>query len=324
MSEERFLITGATGCIGIWVLRNLLREGISTAVLDHSGNHSRLPLVLTEEEIRRIQFIRGDISDLSAVLNALESSHTNRIIHLAAMLLPLCKADPSLGAQVNVVGTVNIFEAAKSAGIKHVAFASTTAVYGTKEEYPEGPLTHDAPLKPRSHYGIYKQANEGTARVYWLEDRISSIGLRPHVVYGAGRDQGITSTPTKAMLAAAAGLPYRISFGGKYVFQYGDDTAKVFIRAARCAYDGADTFNIGGESLATAQIIRAIEAVEPKARGKITYEDIPLPFPDEVDNQALIDLIGPISFTPLKKGVAETIKLFQLALAEGKIQPDLT
>ena len=324
MREERFLITGATGCIGIWVLRNLLREGVPTAVLDHSGNHRRLPLVLTDEEISRIQFISGDVSDLSAVSKALESSRANRIIHLAAMLLPLCKADPPLGAQVNVVGTVNVFEAAKRAGIRHLVFASTTAVYGTKEEYPEGPLEHDAPWKPRSHYGVYKQANEETARVYWLEDGISSIGLRPHVVYGAGRDQGITSTTTKAMLAAAAGLSYRISYGGKYVFQYADDTAKIFIRAARCSFKGADTFNIGGESLGTAQVIRAIETIEPTMRGKITYDDIPLPFPDEVDNQALTRVIGSIAFTPLAKGVAETMEFFRHALAEGKINPNLS
>ncbi len=254
-NREHFFVTGAAGCIGIWVLRNLVREGTPVSVLDLDTKHSRLPLVLSEKEVDRINFIHGDVSDYSTVENAIKSSGASRIIHLAALQLPFCKADPVSGARVNVVGTVNIFEAAKRIGIKSLVYASSTAVYGTSEEYPEKPLVHDAPLKPRSLYGVYKQANEGTAHVYFQDDNVSSIGLRPYVVYGAGHDQGMTSTPTKAILAAAAGQAYNISYGGRYCFQYADDTARVFIQAARSDFMGADIFNLGGESVSTLDVI---------------------------------------------------------------------
>ena len=319
MSAESFLVTGAAGCIGIWVLRNLVREGIPVAVLDLDTRRHRLPLVLSDEEISRIHFFQGDVSDFHTVENALKESCSNRIIHLAALQLPFCKADPVAGARVNVVGTVNIFEAAKRVGLKNVVYASSTAVYGVSEEYPAEPLAHDAPLKPHSHYGVYKQANEGTAQIYFRDDGIGSIGLRPYVVYGAGRDQGMTSTPTKAILAAAGGEPYHISYGGRYCFQYGDDTAKAFIQAARTDFSRADVFNIGGNSVSTAQVIEALEKVEPSCRGRITFDDIPLPFPAEVDNQALVNVIGPLAFTPLLDGVAETLTIFRRALADGKI-----
>jgi UDP-glucuronate 4-epimerase len=322
MSEERYLVTGAAGCIGVWVLRNLVRQGVPITVLDLDTMHHRLPLVLSEAEILRVQFIHGDVSDISTVEDAIKTSRANHIIHLAALQLPFCKADPSLGARVNVVGTVNIFEGAKRLGLHSLVYASSTAVYGLNEEYPEGPLTHDAPLKPRSHYGVYKQANEGTARVYFQDDGISSIGLRPYVVYGVGRDQGMTSTPTKAMLAAVVGQPYNISYGGRYCFQYANDTAKIFIQAARASIDGAQVFNIGGDSVSTAQVIQAIEKAEPLAHGKITFSDIPLPFPEEVDNRPLVNAIGPITFTPLSEGVHETIVIFRRALADGKIKPE--
>jgi nucleoside-diphosphate-sugar epimerase len=91
------------------------------------------------------------------------------------------------------------------------------AVYGSNDEYPVGPLSHNALLKPNSHYGVFKQANEGNAKIYWMEDRISSIGLRPHVVYGPGRDQGMTSAPTKA-IAAVLHKPFHIPFGGRFCF----------------------------------------------------------------------------------------------------------
>ena len=320
MSEERFLVTGAAGCIGAWVLRNLVREGAAVATLDLDTKHQRLPLIMTEQEIASIQFMQGDVSDFATVENALKTSRANHIIHLAALQLPFCKADPVAGARVNVVGTVNIFEAAKRLGLKGVAYASSTAVYGLSEEYPDEPLPNDAPLKPRSHYGFYKQANEGNAAVYFRDEGLSSIGLRPYVVYGAGRDQGMTSTPTAAMLAAAAGKPYHISYGGRYCFQYADDTARAFIQAARANMTGAQVYNIGGASVSTAEVIAAIEQAQPSAKGQITFDDIPLPFPPEVDNRALVEAIGSLAFTSLAEGVAETLNIFRRALAEGKIK----
>lgn len=318
-SDEHFLVTGAAGCIGIWVLRNLLREGTPVSTLDLDTKHHRLPLVLTNEEINRIEFFQGDVSDYRTVENAIISSGANRIIHLAALQLPFCKADPVAGAMANVVGTVNIFEAARRLGVISVVYASSTAVYGVSEEYPNEPLAHNAALKPRSHYGVYKQANEGTASVYFRDNGVTSIGLRPYVVYGAGRDQGMTSTPTKAILAAAAERPYHISFGGRYCFQYADDTARAFIQSSRADYEGAGVFNIGGKSVSTKEVISAIEKAEPSCRGRISYEDTPLPFPPEIDNTAFAKVIGSMTFSPLEKGVAETVEIFKKALAEGKI-----
>lgn len=319
--EERFLVTGATGCIGAWTVRNLVREGVYTCALVRGGSTHRLELIMNEEEIAAVEFVMGDITDFNFIEYALSQQKITHIVHLAAMQLPFCKADPPLGAAVNVQGTVNIFEAAARCGIRNVVYASSTAVYGLAEEYPGEPLAHDAPLKPRSHYGVYKQANEGTARVYWLDNKISSIGIRPYVVYGPGRDQGMTSTPTKAMLAAAAGRPYEISYGGRFGFQYADDTARAYIAAARAEFQGAEVFNLGGETVGMDDVVREIEAAEPSAAGKITYSDKPLPFPVQIDNTPLISLLGELRITPLAQGVRESIRIFKKALSAGNITP---
>ncbi len=319
MTDERFFVTGASGCIGAWVVRNLVKEGVPTTVLDRGSSRHRLELILTDQEIARVRFISGDVSDLSSVERAVRESGATRIIHLAAMQVPFCKVDPALGARVNVAGTVHIFEAAKRARIRQVVYASSAAVYGAKEDYPEGILRHDAPLKPRTHYGVYKQANEGTARVYWMDDRIASIGLRPYVVYGPGRDRGMTSTPTMAMLAAAAGRSYRISFGGRFDFQYVDDVAKIFILAARTPFEGADAFNLAQASVDVPAIIAAIEAAEPSRRGTIIFDDVPLPFPEGFDNSVLGSVLGKLPETPLIQGVRETLSVFKQTLSEGRI-----
>ena len=144
MTQQRFLVTGALGCIGAWVVRCLVREGVPVATFDLGGNPHRLRLIMDDDELARIQFIAGDITDLAALERAIGETGTTHLIHLAGLQVPFCKADPALGARVNVVGTVNVFEAAKRAGLRHVVYASSIAVYGMSEEYPDGPITHDA------------------------------------------------------------------------------------------------------------------------------------------------------------------------------------
>jgi UDP-glucose 4-epimerase len=94
MSEERFLVTGAVACIGVWVLRNLVREKVPVAAFDLEEKHERLSLILNDGEIAKIQFLQGDVSNYQAVENALKESRATRVIHLAALQLPFCKANP--------------------------------------------------------------------------------------------------------------------------------------------------------------------------------------------------------------------------------------
>ncbi len=319
MASEHFFLTGGMGCIGAWVIRNLVQSRVPLTVFDLSTDRHRLELIMSAEEIAQAAYVTGDITDTVAVTQAVTESGATHLIHLAALQVPFCKANPPLGAAVNVVGTVNVFEAAKKAGIGQVVYASSVAVYGRKEEYSDSLLPHDAPLHPHTHYGVYKQANEGTARIYWQDDGISSIGLRPYTLYGPGRDQGMTSTPTQAMLAAAQGQPYHISYGGYNGFQYADDIAKILIQAARTPFVGADVFNIRGSVAHMSELVAAIEAAEPTAKGQITHEEAPLVFPDGQDEQPLRDLLGDLPHTPLANGVAQTIAHFKAALADGRL-----
>jgi nucleoside-diphosphate-sugar epimerase len=78
-------------------------------------------------------------------------------------------------------------------------------------------------------------------------------------VYGAGRDQGMTSGPTVAIAAAVLGLPFTISFGGETVFQYAEDVARTLIAASRSSIVGAHVFNLGGQPVSIADWIAAIE-----------------------------------------------------------------
>ena len=321
MSEERFLVTGAMGCIGAWVVTNLVREGISTAVFDLSDNPHRMQLIMSQDEIDRVRFVSGDITDLAAVEQALAQSRATHVIHLAALQVPFCRADPVLGARVNVVGTVNMLEAVRRAGdqVRGLAYASSVAALGPDDFYPQKPVLDDVPQRPDTLYGVYKQANEHTARLYWQDWQVGSVGLRPYIVYGAGRDQGLTSDVAKAILATAAGRPFHIKFSGPVALQYADDVARIFIAAARTEHRGAAVCNLRQDMVDVAGFVKALQAEAPEAH--ITQEtNRPLPFPADLDDSGLRRILGDIPHTPLPAAIRHSLDLFRSLLAQNQIR----
>lgn len=312
------LVTGSMGCIGAWVLHHLVKAGRRAVSFDLSNDRHRLNPLLTADEQDAITFVKGDITDAAAVRRAVEENDVERIVHLAALQVPFCKADPTLGARVNVVGTVNVFEAARAAQLRHVALASSIAVYGPAARYAEDTLGPDAALDPQTLYGVYKQANEGTARVYFADHGITSMVLRPYTVYGVGRDQGLTSEPTKAMVAVAAGRAYTISFGGWMQFHLASDVARLFIKAADTPGDGARAFNLGAEPVPVQHVADLLN--ESGSGPLVTVEGDPLPFPKGVSDGGLYDVLGDHGLTPLAEGVRATVDHFREALASGTLQ----
>ena len=307
-STHTYLVTGAMGCIGAWVLRHLVHAGHRAVAFDLNMKRHRLDALLSAEEQASIQFVEGDLTATSHVQQVVTAHRVSRIIHLAALQVPFCKADPVMGARVNVVGTVNVFEAARAAGIHHVAYASSVAVYGPPERYPDGILRDDVLPHPNTFYGVYKEANEGTARIYWQDHGISSAALRPYTVYGVGRDQGLTSDPTKAMLAAARGEAFEIAFSGRMQFQLASDIARYLIACADGPADGAHVFNIGTPPATVEEVVAMIKAVRPDAR--VSFVERSLPFPAGFEGADLKAAFPHIQETPLEEGIRQTIEQF--------------
>jgi len=312
-----YLVTGALGCLGAWTLFHLVKRGAKAVSFDlHTTGH-RVDLLLSEDEKARITFVQGDLTHLDDVMAAFRDHAITHVIHLAALQVPFCRANPVVGAQVNVVGTVNLFEAAKAHGVRHLTYASSIAVYGPPSVYPPGLVAHDAQFAPTTLYGVYKQADEGIARIYWNDYQLSSTALRPYTVYGIGRDQGLTSDPTKALLAAAAGQPFHINYGGNTQFQSASDCALQFILAADQALPGAFAFNMGGSITPIRDVVQLIMQIAPAAQ--ITYDEKPLAFPDGFDDSELRRQFSTVYETPLDQGFRETFGAFRTYLEQGRI-----
>jgi UDP-glucuronate 4-epimerase len=292
------LVTGALGAIGAWTVRALLDRGRTVVTYDLGGSDHRLRLALTPEEVERLTQIKGDITDLAQLESTLDEHGVTSIIHLAALQVPFVRDDPVRGAAVNVGGTVNVFEAARRGSIGPVVYASSIAALAPAGE------------QPTTLYGVFKLANEGTAARYAADYGVASIGLRPHTIYGPGRDQGLTSAPTVAMVAAAEGRAYRIPFGGSLQLQYVADAGEAFARASEAKTEDAQVHNLDGPVATMDEVIAAIERAAPEAAGLITAGEDPLPFPAEVDASSFVALAGPTA-RPLDEGVAEAIARFR-------------
>ena len=301
--SERFLVTGAYGCIGAWVVHELVRDGREVVSFDLSSEPRRLRLLLGDDA-DPVPHVVGDITDGASFEHALEEHGITNVIHLAALQVPFVRADPPLGARVNVLGTVNVFEAAKRRELAAIVYASSIAAFD-RDGGLVGPAT--------TLYGVFKRANEHTARVYLEENGIASVGLRPHTVYGVGRDQGVTSAPTTAMLAAVAGQAYTIPYGGACQMQFARDVARAFIAASDAGAEGAEVHNLPGTRIAIADIVAAIGA------DSIGFDDAPLPFPEEADATSFRALVPEFADTPLDEGVELTMKRFRELLAAGLV-----
>jgi len=320
MTKPTFLVTGAHGFIGAWIVKRLLAEDAGVVIFDRSPDVRRLRLIMSDDEISRPRFVGGDIGDQEVLARTVAHHAVTHIVHLAGLQVPACRADPQTGALVNVVGTINVFEAARRAAgqVRKVVYASSAAVFGLAED--DRPLREGDAAAPTTHYGAFKRCNEDNARVFFLDHGLNSVGLRPFTVYGVGRDFGLTSDPTKAMKAAVVGRPFHIRFGGRTDFQYVADTADAFIRAATSELAGAHVFNLHGETVHVSDVVAEIERAWPEARGTITYADTPLPMPPQLDDSAIRAALGPLPVTPIAQGVRETIEQFATLNREGRLE----
>jgi UDP-glucuronate 4-epimerase len=167
-----YLVTGAYGALGAWVVRALLDREQEVVTYDLGGSDHRLRLALTGDELDALRRIDGDVTDLAALERVMDEHDVTTVIHLAALQVPFVRDDPVLGSRVNVTGTVNVLEAVRRRGdgMGPVVYASSIAAMKADAEYPS------------TLYGVFKLANEGTAAGSFADFGVPSVGLRPHTI----------------------------------------------------------------------------------------------------------------------------------------------
>jgi nucleoside-diphosphate-sugar epimerase len=185
----KFLVTGGTGFIGASVVRNLLARGVPI-VIGEANPDENVAATLQGAEVMAM-----DVADERAIATVFARHRDiTHCIHLAYLMSAEVEANPALGVNVNVLGMVNMFEAAARNKLVRLVFTSSETVYGASQSvYGDRPVTEDDFCAPAAHfftYGMMKILNEFMAQKYVAKHGISLACTRPAIVFGHGRKRG--------------------------------------------------------------------------------------------------------------------------------------
>jgi len=293
---KNIIIFGGTGFLGSWIVKNFIKRDYKVTIFDLKIE-TELLKKLIGKDIEKIKFLKGDVTNYEEVLEA--TVNMDHVVNLAGLMTPDCSRNPSLGAEVNVLGSINVFEATKARGIKFVVYASSAGVFGEKDKY--------FPF-PETHYGAFKLAVEGIARAYYNEANISSVGIRPFVIYGPGREIGGTATVTLACKAAKQSYNYNLNFSGRAGFVYVQDVANLVEMSINRAPVGALTININGITASVSDFVSKIINIIPEA--KLTINGDKLSVVEEILGDHPSDIFKKFKYTSLSEGISNTLKFY--------------
>ncbi|HEY8705416.1 MAG TPA: NAD-dependent epimerase/dehydratase family protein [Gaiellaceae bacterium] len=181
--DARILVIGGAGFVGSRIVDQLLDEPVAKiVVLDNfvRGTRGNLEEAVKDE---RVELIEGSVTDVSLLDELM--AEADFVFHLAALWLHECVHEPRSAIEVNVVGTWNVVEAARRAGIKRVVYSSSASVYGNALTTP---MTEEHPFNNRTLYGATKIAGEQFFRSMYEQHGLDYVGLRYMNIYGPRMD----------------------------------------------------------------------------------------------------------------------------------------
>ena len=181
---------------------------------------------------------------------------------------------------------------------------------------PPSPCPPGGPYK-ETLYGAYKLANEHSACVYWADWEVPSVGIRPNVVYGIARDQGMSSRNTLAIQAAAMGLPFDIPYTGNYSWLYAGEAAAAFIAAVSQDGSGAPVFDLNGTCDTIENGLAIVRRLENGAQ--VSASGSPFPFPPDLDDAPLRAHVPDYPSVSLQEGIEDTHRAFKLLAESGQL-----
>jgi UDP-glucose 4-epimerase len=317
MTSPHVLITGGYGCIGSETAKWLLRHTTANVIIcSRHVSEQRTERVFHDVNRSRLKAIAVDIRHQAELAAILRNESITHVAHLAAMQTPECNAHRDLGLQTNLAATQYLIEAMKEAStpIQRFLFASSIAVYGPRPMYPVGRVPMLADPHPVNVYGVWKLASEHIARLFHQETGIPTVCLRPGVLYGPGRDIGLTSSPTTAMKCIALGIPYEVTFRTQQDYLYAADAGTAFAHTLIDPFDGYGVFTMPSHTANTDQMVEwmrvAANDLGIGSQFHITIGSGEAPFICELDFEPFSRAFPGVPNTPLQLGVRESLSVF--------------
>ncbi|AFZ72473.1 NAD-dependent epimerase/dehydratase family protein [Natronobacterium gregoryi] len=282
--DATVLVTGGTGFIGSYVVQDLLEQGHDVVAYDRSTDTEILEKLGVADDV---EVRRGDVSEPTDVVRALEESGATHVVHLAALLTTTARENPRAAADVNIMGTNNVFEAARILDdqVERVAWASSAAAYASPENYDAEWVDEGELVYPDTLYGATKEYNEHQARVYHEDYGLDHVALRPTVAYGPHRETGGSAFLANVVEKPALGESYSVEYGDQHVdWQHVEDIAQAFRKAAFTPEDDLSqrVYNVRGVLATVREAAEAVESVVPDADITVS-DDGELPWTQNLD-----------------------------------------
>ncbi len=254
-NNRTVLVTGAGGFIGSRLCQKLAEAGASVRAFVRYTSRAEIGLLklLPAEVLQKIEIIRGDLRDFSAVEQAAKG--TDAVFHLGALIsIPYSYVHPVETVQTNVIGTMNILEACRKVGAKLV-HTSTSEVYGTALRVP---IDEDHPLQGQSPYSASKIGADKLVESYYRSFDVPSITIRPFNTYGPGQSNRAV-IPTIITQALAGEVVRLGNLDAIRDFTYLDDTVEGFLLAGQAGLWDGETYNLGsGQEISIGDIAELI------------------------------------------------------------------
>ncbi|WP_158059049.1 NAD-dependent epimerase/dehydratase family protein [Halorussus halophilus] len=281
---ETVLVTGGTGFIGSYVAKDLVDHGHDVVAYDLSTDTDILEKLGVADDV---EVVRGDLTDSTSVVRAVKESGATRIVHLAALLTSLARDNPRSAAEVNILGTNNVFEAARTLDdqVERVAWASSAAVYAPPTNYDNDWVDEEDLVYPDTLYGATKEYNEHQAKVYFEDYDLSHVGLRPTVAYGPYRETGGSAFLANIIEKPAVGESFSVEYGDQVIdWQHVEDIAQAFRKAAFAPEEDLSQriYNVRGEVASIREAAETVEKIMPDADIEVSDEG-ELPWTQKLD-----------------------------------------
>ena len=262
MREPLHVVTGGAGFIGSHLVERLLRDGARVRVLDNFSEGTRANLAFPRELQRRLEVVRGDVTDLDTVRRVIRGARY--VYHQAAMRsVPRSVKDPLGANENNVTGTLHVLEAARRAKVARVVYASSSSVYG---DAPELPKREDQTPSPISPYAVSKYADELYANMWTKLYGVETVGLRYFNVYGPRQDprSEYAAVIPRFIVWGLKGMPLEVHGDGEQSrdFTYIDNVVDANLAAATAPKAPGEAFNVGcGSRISLNDIITMLEKI---------------------------------------------------------------
>ncbi len=276
----KYYMTGATGFLSAYVIRDLVKDGHMVVVTDLAPHTEFVAdMVGDKTHMKQVTFEHLDVTDLGAMILSMKQHKPQRVIHMATLLGAASEANPGLAIRVIQGGTYNIMAACVALDVEKLVYASSANVTGLPHLFEGNEVPNDAFLTSADFYGVQKIGTEHLSRLFKDKYGLDSTGLRYMSIYGYGKAfnaarGSLSPFHTELIDNPALSKPGNAPYGDALLdWLYVEDGARATVLAANTPNTPSRGLNICGQRATVNEIAVTVQKFLPDAELEVAPGD---------------------------------------------------